>query len=143
MGADAILLISLAYPSSVTATAFTVYAKGPDWCSTAWGYSALSLTLTPTLTPTLTKTLTKTPNPKPTPTPTPTPNQTVLCLRELPSISQRCAAISDERLFKACNAPQHGQSALASPCQPVRLLGCPPTSLLQRRTRLLGATPLG
>lgn len=27
----------------------------------------------------------------------------VLCLRELPSISQRCAAISDERLFKACN----------------------------------------
>ena len=27
----------------------------------------------------------------------------MLCLRELPSISQRCTAISDERLFKACN----------------------------------------
>jgi hypothetical protein len=39
VGADATLLISVAYPSSVTATAFTVYANGPHWCNTAWGDS--------------------------------------------------------------------------------------------------------
>ena len=34
VGADTSLLISLAYPPSVTATDFTIYANGPHWCTT-------------------------------------------------------------------------------------------------------------
>ena len=39
MGAEATLLISVAYPASVTAANFTVYANAPFWCSTEWGVS--------------------------------------------------------------------------------------------------------
>ena len=39
MGADATLLISVAYPAGVTAADFTVYANAPSWCSTTWGDS--------------------------------------------------------------------------------------------------------
>ena len=39
MGAGTALLVSVAYPSSVTAASFTIYANAPPWCSTAGGNS--------------------------------------------------------------------------------------------------------